>query len=445
MKTNNNYFKEEDRIECPYCNNKYISLLRHVPYKHGISMEQFRKEFPNHKVQLGIKKEGTHRECEELLHNYYSKYLNNDGQYYCSRCNKTFKRLSGLQTHLIKTHKESILTKKDILAEEEFNKDPHTCNICNRSFKNLRGLSVHQRTIHKDIFTESKRQIRLAENNKLKKGFECPICHNYYCNLSDHVRCIHNIEWDDFCIQYNWKDGRACFSEEHRKNLSKNKKAFYQTSRGKELRNKQSMLNTVSSIDDSCQLKTCLDAAAAANRGYSFHWIDKSTSKYTCARSFEEYVCRFYLDYYNIDYEYEPRYILYQINGVTKRYIPDIKIGNTFYEIKCTYEEFYNEEKYRCVEKSLKGSVYNLKGLRSSDCATVFKKKRLSLIFIKNKLKETFFNDESFFVSGRFLSDYKRGQQSSLLKNIFGEDYTIFETENLKRIREYETNKYKSN
>lgn len=443
MKAKNNYFTEKDLIECPYCHNKYISLVRHIPYKHGISLEQFRKEFPEYKVQSGIKKEGTHRDCLDIHKSYYSKYLNNEDQYQCNICSKTFERLSGLQTHLVKCHGEKILTKKDILEGEDFKEEGFVCSICGKSFKNAIGLSIHEHMAHKDVYSISERDKKQAFNNLNKKGFECPICHSYYCNLSDHVRCTHNLSWEAFCNQYGWEGPKSYFTEEHKKNLSKNKKAFYQTSRGKELRSKQSFLSSTSLIEDSSGSFIKNDDIYN-NRSYYFHWKSVD-SKYKLFRSFEEFACSYFLEKYQIQYEYEPCYILYEMNGFTKRYTPDIRIGYTYYEIKSSLEDYASNEKYKFIEKTLERSQYKVQPLTFNICKDVFNRPDISLDEIYLNIKERFFSDKSFFIAGKFLDDYMKGKQSSLLKNIFKDSYTIFEEENIKRIRDYETSKYKSN
>lgn len=400
-------------VECPYCHQAYKSLVRHIPTIHKITMEEFHKNFPDYCVQIGDSqfKEDSLRELKKSFSSYYKKFLKDDGLYHCPECNKGLKRISGLQEHCL-SHGINLPSHKDFYGDQIQNED-YKCPYCDLLFKNYRGLQVHLSMKHKEEY------INLKKEKERKEGFECPICGKIVAGIADHVRYTHHVEWEDFCEQYNWIYGGLYFSESHRKNLSLNKKYFYNnTPRGKELRQTQ-FKNLPHTTSPNC-------------RSYFF---SSDNDPYRYCRSFQEYAIIYILNKNHIEYKYEAFSVKYMKGGIQHVYIPDIIIGNKLFEIKSSENDFIeDEEKYMAVNNILEKTPYSLTLLTLKNYAEVLNVKKVPLLEIYSDIRKRFFEDKSFFIHGKFIYDQRYNRESPLLKTIFEETYKIFKKENLERI-----------
>lgn len=427
--------KGERFVKCPYCNETYKSLTRHIPYTHGIYMDAYHKEYPNYCTQIGDSalKEDSRRELNKPYEEYYEKYLKDDGLYHCPVCNKGLKKVSGLQEHSL-THGISMPSKESLWGKDIKAKNlEYTCPYCGGAYKNYQGLRVHQSMSHKKEYLKA-----LEEEKKKIVGFECPICHETYVGLADHIRAGHHLSWEKFCEDYNWIWGGSYISEEHRKNLSLNKKHFYQkTERGKELREQQSrkVTNNLEKGIIGLHERTGVTCTPLS------YYFTCASGPYRVCRSFQEYAIIYVLQKYNIEYEYEPTGIEYMREGIAHLYTPDLLINNIFFEIKSCEDEFKEDIKYRIVENILSKTPYKLKLLTLKNYPEILNVRRVDLQEIYRDIKVRFENDKSFYVHGRLISNQKRNLRSSLLRLIFKEDYDRFVEENLKRIQKiYENN-----
>lgn len=415
----------KNSIECPYCQQEYKSLVRHIPYIHKVSMDTARKEFPGLKVQIGKKDENSYRENEKRFSEEYEKYKGDEG-YECPECKKIFKSISGLQEHCL-SHGMRLPSRKDFLAAA-FEKEEFKCELCERNFKDFRGLQVHRRMKHKDVYPFSSSEKEHRESS----GFECPICHKFYKGFADHIRSTHLISWETFVKEYSWEKGGSYFSPEHRKKLSANKKAFYESARGKKLREIQSKKTAGNNI---------FQDPGSNIDSYYFYWEENGIKK--MLRSYQEYSVDYYLKKYNIDFSYESEIIFYVLDGVQHIYTPDLKIGNSYYEIKSDEKSFTNDRKYTAIQKTLESTPFKLELLLTKTCYDKFGFEFPDSIEIGNSIKNNFFKNETFFISGYFNHAYEKGKEMPLLKKAFGKEYFKFVEENLKRIKNYETKKHK--
>ena len=249
----------------------------------------------------------------------------------------------------------------------------------------------HLPTSHLDKLIEV---LEEEENTKeeCNKGNICPICNLTWINMKTHVKRIHNLEWEDFVSQYNYEGESLKFTDEHKKTLSINKKAFYDSDRGqiqKQIQSKGMAGDKNIACKDEVRLKisqSCMGrripekykanmAITTSERmingtlnlpsfGYSFLFFWKD--KYYYTRSYEELLVILALLKNNIDFKQEPCYIKY-INeeGNVRTYIPDFQIGNIYYETKSTEKEFL-AHKYVVCKKKLKAIGSDLRLLKKS-------------------------------------------------------------------------------
>ena len=408
-------------VECPFCHKPFKSLVRHIPMVHKIPMEEFHKDFPNYAVQIGDTqlKDDSLRELKKQFVEYYNQFLKEDGLYHCPTCDKGFKRTSGLQEHCL-SHGIKLPTHKDFYGDKKTDEN-YTCPYCHQAFKNYRGLQVHLSIKHKEEYAE------ILKSRERTEGFECPICNKIVGGLADHVMSKHHMDWKLFCKEYNWIWGGSYITEEHRKNLSINKKNFYNnTERGLELREEQSKKGLItSSVMPNC-------------RSYYF---SSNNEPFKYCRSFQEYMIIYVLNKNNFEYKYEPFSIEYMREGLQHHYTPDILIENNLYEIKSDNEEYEENDKYRIIEEILSKTPYTLRVLTVSNYPELLKIKRIPLAEIYYDVKRRFYEDETFYIHGKFIYDQNLKQDSSLLKLIFDEDYESFVEENLKRIKLVNENK----
>lgn len=101
---------EQELIECPICNKKLKSLTSHIPFIHKMSIEEFRKRYPEIKrIQLNLVRE------KEIK---------------CQYCDRVFKRMNSLQCHIKLIHPDHFkLFEYSLIDEKKLE-----CKVCNKKF-----------------------------------------------------------------------------------------------------------------------------------------------------------------------------------------------------------------------------------------------------------------------------------------------------------------------
>ena len=212
--------------------------------------------------------------------------------------------------------------------------------------------------------------------------WECPICHLHIKDMGAHIEKVHNMQWDAFCIEYSWNNPRIFCDENHRENLSKNKKYYYnETEAGIKRRKQQSIansgLNNPACRDDvklkisrsrkgksflskqsryniSKSTNNGIYSSNARSYGYTFWAICNNTERRF--RSKLEYEIFLMLDYYKIPFEYEPYKLEYYDSDKNelRHYIIDYIINNRIFEVKPSYIQLSIDPKYGHISKKLK-------------------------------------------------------------------------------------------
>lgn len=302
-----------DLIECPECGLKMKNLKMHLFYKHNLNMSQFREKYP----EFGVTQLHTPREKIK-----------------CPFCN---------------------------------NGKLYTPN----------GLGTHISYIHNNTERGNpENKIKAEKRKEAKEGYICPICNKKYKNLSQHVEITHKISWEDFIVEYNWAEGKAFFSEEHKKNLSLQKTDFYNDpEEGYNRRNEQSIRS--SNQRHSRKTKEYLSILAAEryknkdiysegcyqNRGIIVKYKDN------LYKSMEEFKICLLLENNNIVFSYENESICYKTKDqVIHNYTPDFVINDLYFEVKVDANkvDYLKEHKYsecKNIIESL-GNTFFIGGLK---------------------------------------------------------------------------------
>lgn len=123
-KIKDDQLKEREKdIFCMICGEKLDNVVQHVFYKHGMTLNEYKKLYPNAKL---------HKDNRE------KKILN------CPYCNRIYYYNNCLALHIKKEHNEHYVKKTK-------NKDGITCEICNKKFINF---SQHVELTHNMKFDD---------------------------------------------------------------------------------------------------------------------------------------------------------------------------------------------------------------------------------------------------------------------------------------------------
>lgn len=275
----------KDFIECPYCGRKLQDLSRHLLVIHNVDTKDFRLNNPITPLKVVKVK--------------YSNY---------------------------------------------------TCGVCDKHFKTLNGLSSHYRIKHPEYYDKIKHV-----NTKIH--YTCPICNKQFNDIRQHVSYKHSLTWEDFCRDYNWstKDSKY-INDLYRKHLSENKRSFYKSDRGILWRKKQSDYFSKNNPGKLYHVRNKISKLAINhindNKFFNNSWgiriSDSVITKGKFVRSFEEFKILYTLYKNNIEFEYEPESFEYYDGDVVKNYLPDLKIGDDYYEIKCTTRNIPYSVLHKC-------------------------------------------------------------------------------------------------
>lgn len=284
----------------------------------------------------------------------------------CPLCGK---RMFTLKNHIIMKHG---LTQYEIferfpklqLHVDKRKEDNIKCSICDKTFKFKNGYSIHMKKVH-NIDINKKDAVLVPK-------IRCNICNTDVNNLTYHLKYKHNINVEDYKKEFNYEGPLLIFSETHKNNLSKNKKAFYNESeRGLEL--KRELSKKVSGDNnpgcDPIVKKKISNAAVRRikennningfySNSYGIRIKFKFENTFYSVRSLEEFKCLYTLLNNGIKFEYENTIINYKIEDNSFRtYLLDLKINDLYIEIKGTsekrIEEYYSISQYNLIYKHL--------------------------------------------------------------------------------------------
>lgn len=176
------------------------------------------------------------------------------------------------------------------------------CPYCGKSFLKKNALQLHIKRIHPEFF--KKEEIVKKCNNLI-----CPICGKHVSDMKQHIKSHDIYDWEVFCKQYNWDAKLTKYiSEEYRKKLSENKKSFYNSDKGLELRKEQS-IKMQSELNPFCWASTkeksvntrAKNNTHCINGKYGLHVI----TPYGSYRSYNEFIFGTLCKFNNIQISYE--------------------------------------------------------------------------------------------------------------------------------------------
>ena len=311
--------------------------------------------------QLAVHVYSKHKKENLWAENYRKQYENYNKDYLiCPYCNKKF---NDLVRHLKREHN---ISRKEFrlkfplipLKLIKTKNGKFECQKCNKIYKRNNDLSNHYRLQHPEIYREIKNKRLKVEN---EKKFICPICYKKINSIRQHVQEGHNIKWEDFCKKYKWniKDSKY-ISDEYRRNLSINKKQFYNSKKGMDLREEQSKRLKINNPSKNPKIAKTISEKAIKNINknpfFNYSWgiriKDDLITDNKYVRSFEEFKVLYFLKKNNINFEYEKEQIKCIVDNKVKNYLPDLKINNIFYEIKSNIERINREvlKKYNSIK-----------------------------------------------------------------------------------------------
>ncbi len=399
-----------EKLQCPICKEYFENLSNHLRNTHKLNKEEFRKLYPTYKISikddLTIYKcyycdyRGTEEEIKEHILNEHFK----GGLIECPICHEKYKTLN---THLFYEHNIIIEDFKkefpgypiQLPVKHEKKKCPY-CDF----WSSPSGLGTHISYKHNNV----KRNDPENKSKKDKKeGFLCPICKKYFINFSQHIEMTHNIKWEDFVKEYNWTSLKTWVSDDHKENLSKNKKKFYNdTERGIELRQEQSLLMSgKGNVVHLPGVRNKISKGAAnrvinADTSLYFKSGIRVTYRGQTYRSLEEFKIALILLDNKIEFEYENEWILYLKKDRSQhRYVIDFKIDGVIYEIKADAHknQYEEEEKYNHC-KELFGNKFKIVNAKMLfNILNVKDRKLLIDSFFQKRCREILENEEIIF------------------------------------------------
>ncbi|VDI61747.1 Hypothetical predicted protein [Mytilus galloprovincialis] len=131
---------------CKICKvwHKNISHIKfHINLKHR-NIQPKRRKFANKK-----KKKGSFEERKKKIERIKQKIKNCE----CFRCDRTYKLVRGLATHLVEKHKISFERAQKLTGYPKYfkyqNLTRHTCDDCKMEFNTLKDFRAHCRIVHK--------------------------------------------------------------------------------------------------------------------------------------------------------------------------------------------------------------------------------------------------------------------------------------------------------
>lgn len=282
--------------------------------------------------------------------------LNNEDKLTCPVCGEKVFNLLG---H-IKIHNPKIRSKKTFfeffpdykgkLMVDCTKSHELKCPYCDKVYSKNNLLQLHIKNAHPEHYVKEEKIRKCA-------GLICPICGKKVSDMKQHIKSHDYYVWEDFCREFNWDIKLVKnITDEYRNNLSKNKKRFYQSERGLQLRQEQSVkwqINNPVSNPDILEKAIHSRTVNMNIPNYGAMGLHVTTD-YASFRSFNEFIFDSICRLNNIIPIYEsPEYAIKWFNSKKNfrtTYIPDFYIdGIGLIELKSTDKDALfssTEEKY---------------------------------------------------------------------------------------------------
>lgn len=287
---------EQELIECPICNKKLKSLTSHIPFIHKMSIEEFRKRYPEIKrIQLNLVRE------KEIK---------------CQYCDRVFKRMNSLQYHIKLIHPDHFkLFEYSLIDEKKLE-----CKVCNKKFSSLYN---HVLLSHHLSWEEYCKKFNWDSNTR------SIFSQTHNCSLSANKKRFYKTEQGK-----KWKEQAS------EKYLGENNPAKRADVRSK--------------ISVAAALRFQKEKNRYNNYGISTSFFYNGKRYYS--RSFEEFKVLYLLLKNDIDFEYERKIIKYKDeNGNIRNYVLDFLINDKYIELKCDKNSinYHQIHKYKEINNIL--------------------------------------------------------------------------------------------
>lgn len=270
--------------------------------------------------------------------------------------------LKSLNSHIVHIHKMTLTQFKELYPNYPIHVDSRKklkleCQYCGKKFSLKNGLQLHIKKLHPQHYCK-------LTGEGSDGHLQCKICGKKTDVLYNHISLKHNISWQQYCQEYG-QSAKAFFTQKHIKSLSQNKKIFYQSDRGYQLKLKQrQMYSGQNNPAKRRQARSKISAAAAKriargdikyNRmGINIHF--EMDGQLYNVRSFQQFKTVYTLIKNNVQFEYQKRIVNYQDqNGIVRHYILDFTINGDPVQLKCDTKkvDYLSIFKYKTVSDIL--------------------------------------------------------------------------------------------
>lgn len=302
------------------------------------------------------------------------------------------------------------------------------CSICGETFKQKHIKPTNKNSLEQHLL--EKHNIVTKPRDTAFTPLRCPICGKQTPHLYDHIIKKHRIEWDDFCKEYEYTGPKTVFSEEHKKQLSINKKKFYDSDKGyiRKLQQSKDQAGEKNFVFRPGAMEKI--SSAAAERQTQGHNFNKHShglkvvfqyegSKYFC-RSFEEFSVMIHLLKAGKPFLYEKTIVQYKMNRQYKKYVLDFEIDGEYFEIKS--KEDIKKTKNLCkfirVSEELQKINKQLNIVDYIGLCDILGIIPLKPVEIREHLKELLNMEDT-----RIQQTLKPGCKSRILSKIVGDEY----------------------
>jgi len=275
------------KCRCPICGKELGNLNMHVVYMHHLTVAEFRKMYPDVKMQQFT--EANRVEC------------------ICPHCGKKYNTKNGLGTHLAYSH-NGVKRGESKRKDRRNVKEGYTCPICGIITTNLSQHVLLTHNLQWDIFCKE------YNWTNMKKY----VSEEAHVNLSINKKAF-----------YASDRGQALKEIQSQKMRGTNNIVYLDGVRDK-------LVDKVSK--KGLSIKTGYGISIRLKNGIYL-------------RSFNEFIIYSFLKENNIEFKYESTQIRYNYKNKWHTYFADFIIDNNIYELKAYTMIKINEKKYKFADK----------------------------------------------------------------------------------------------
>ena len=151
FKDHRNIHTGEKPYKCKICNNGFTQRIR--LNKHVAAVHEGKKPYLCTFCGKAWAERSNLKKHIDMVHKGIKRVMKKDKNHICTICNASFYQNNALKLHIAGKHE---------------GKKPHTCNLCGVSFAWKNNLTTHIDGVHRGIKKQSKKKIKVFEENKNK-------------------------------------------------------------------------------------------------------------------------------------------------------------------------------------------------------------------------------------------------------------------------------------